>query len=154
MTDQALLTNFLAESNLIEGIERPPTAAEVNATRAFLTVNQPTIRNLEHLVGVYAPGHVLRDHVGLNVRVGTYLAPPGGPEIATRLASLLSDISEGRTTPWAGHVAYELLHAFTDGNGRSGRALWLWHMLKIGRNPFHLPFLHRFYYQTLEAAQF
>jgi hypothetical protein len=37
----------------------------------------------------------------------------------------------------------------TDGNGRSGRALWLWCMR--GRAP--LGFLHQFYYQTLGAAE-
>jgi Fic family protein len=37
-----------------------------------------------------------------------------------------------------------------DGNGRSGRAIWLWQMLRQeGGAP--LGFLHHFYYQTLEA---
>lgn len=48
--------------------------------------------------------------------------------------------------PWEVHIAYEMLHPFTDGNGRSGRMLWAWQM----RN-FPLDFLHTFYYQTLNA---
>jgi len=40
-----------------------------------------------------------------------------------------------------------------DGNGRTGRAIWAWQMQRLGRDPFALPFLHRFYYQTLEAIR-
>lgn len=43
----------------------------------------------------------------------------------------------------------------TDGNGRSGRALWAWMMLCRGGSygrakVIELGFLHTFYYQTLE----
>lgn len=54
--------------------------------------------------------------------------------------------------PWKMHVAFEKLHPFMDGNGRTGRALWAWHMKQLGLDPFALSFLHRFYYQTLAAA--
>ena len=40
-------------------------------------------------------------------------------------------------------------HPFTDGNGRSGRALWLWQM----NNHAPFGFLHTFYYQTLENSR-
>jgi hypothetical protein len=35
-----------------------------------------------------------------------------------------------------------------------GRAIWVWawQMQKMGRDPFALPLLHRFYYQTLESC--
>ena len=45
------------------------------------------------------------------------------------------------------HHEYETLHPFTDGNGRSGRVLWLWMLGGIKNTP--LGFLHHWYYQSL-----
>jgi Fic/DOC family protein len=150
---RAVLVPFLRESLGIEGIHREPTDTEVLETIAFLRLTEITVPALVDLVAVYAPGHRLRDKPTLNVRVGNYVAPKGGKDLVQRLEVLLSEINHGAVNPWRGHVAYEMLHPFTDGNGRSGRALWAWHMLKNGRDPFGLSFLHRFYYQTLENSR-
>jgi Fic/DOC family len=142
------LFDFIAESNRIEGITRAPTTAEITATSEWLNEPFPAIEDLERLVAVYAPGHVLRDGIGHNVRVGNYIAPPGGPEIRSMLHDLLYRATRERSiSAYDAHVEYETLHPFTDGNGRSGRALWLWMM---GEAP--LGFLHQFYYQTLDAS--
>lgn len=138
------LEDFVRESNRIEGILREPTPKEISATQEFIDLGHVEVSDLIKLVGVYAPGHRLRDQRGLNVRVGNYIAPPGGPQIRDELAALLTCV--GFQDPWAVHVAYERLHPFTDGNGRSGRALWLWMMQAAP-----LGFLHQFYYQTLAA---
>lgn len=80
----------------------------------------------------------------MDVTVGGRLCPRGGPWIRQDLERILLETEV--KDPWATHIAYELLHPFTDGNGRSGRALWLWQ--KMGRAP--LGFLHHFYYETLQ----
>ena len=73
---------FVQESNRIEGIFRDPTPDELDATEAFATsVSGPYIEDVCGLVSVFAPGHRLRDQIGLDVRVGNYIAPPGGPGI-------------------------------------------------------------------------
>lgn len=151
MSTQAKLAAFVRESNAIEGIHRDPTTDEMDAHVAFLARPTITVADLVGFVEVIAPGKPLRDRVGCDVRVGGHIPPPGGPGIRTELAILLDGIDS--MTPYEAHVEYELLHPFMDGNGRSGRALWAWHMTEHGHHPFALSFLQRFYYQTLDAAR-
>lgn len=143
------ITDFVFESNRIEGIFRPPTTEEVSATEGFLAL--PEVRPVDvcALVGVYQPGAVLRDRVGLDVRVGKYYPPEGGPHIANWLVQFLTSLPT--LHPWNAHREYEGMHPFTDGNGRSGRAVWAWQMIRR-REGLSLGFLHRFYYQTLELS--
>lgn len=146
------LEAFVRESNAIEGITRAPTQDELNAHETFLARPEIDLTTICALQGVIAPGKPLRNTPGRNVMVGGYVAPPGGPGISHKLQSLLRAV-QSSGNPWRLHLEYEALHPFLDGNGRTGRALWAWHMKKLGRDPFALPFLHRWYYQTLENSE-
>lgn len=141
--------NFVAESNRIEGIHRPPTDAEIAEHRRFIALKQVTLEDLIAFVAVYQPDAVLRDQEGLDVRVGGYRPPKGSPQIAYDVTVILVDAYTW-SSPYRTHVEYEKLHPFTDGNGRSGRALWAWQMARKQGCP--LGFLHHFYYQTLEQS--
>lgn len=143
---------FVTESNHIEGIMRPPTVAEMQATRTFVGLLTLDVGAVQRLVGVYQPAAQLRDNPSLNVRVGNHIAPRGGPEIVEQLAGLLAQISAQEIDVWRAHVAYEALHPFTDGNGRSGRAIWLWQMERVAGGT-EIGFLHSFYYQTLSRVR-
>lgn len=140
------IEDFVNESNRIEGIRRSATQDEIGAHQMFVALTLPTIEDLQVLVSVLQPGAVLRDRVGLDVRVGGHYPPRGGPDIKKKLGRLLLQI--GEHTPYTAHHAYESLHPFTDGNGRSGRALWLWHV--GGQAP--LGFLHHWYYLSLKEG--
>lgn len=118
----------IRESNRIESILREPTAEEVAEHERFMLLKRLTVEDLEQFIGVYQPYARLRLSSGDNVRVGNYFPPRGGPKIRQDLESLLVEINAHSITPWQAHVRYEKLHPFTDGNGRSGRAIWYWMM--------------------------
>lgn len=147
MTDW--IKRFVEESNRIEDIHET-TDQEIDIHLLFI-LSDGQISDLEDLVSVCQPDAKLRREHGMDVQVGSWMAPSGGPLIEPALQQILDT---GDDQPYRQHLRYETLHPFTDCNGRSGRALWLRSMLNlVGHNATmakNLGFLHTFYYQTLE----
>lgn len=146
-----IIEEFVIESFKIESLA--PTEEAYNAHDLFLGLPRITVFDLERLVATIAHGARLRTSPFLNVRVGTHVAPQGGPEIKEELEQILMRANMIED-PYSTHIAYETLHPFTDGNGRSGRALWAWQMLRTERASWlEMGFLHAWYYQSLEGAR-
>jgi len=147
--DTQQLLAFVRESNAIENILREPTDREVRAHIQLIDQSRVTIEALEEFVGLIGGGP-LRELPTMNVRVGRFFPPKGGPHIRTRLSNLLDRVQE-EEDPFLVHVWYETLHPFLDGNGRSGRALWAWQTLnqKHWPNTLRMGFLRPAYYATL-----
>lgn len=138
---------FVRESNRIEGIKREPTFDEMEAYLRFMAQDKITLADMIEFVSVYQPDAELRERRGMNVMVGGYFPPVGDITIRTRLEDLLTDANtpfDRQKAAFNIHKRYESLHPFMDGNGRSGRMLWMWMMQDAP-----LGFLHTWYYQTL-----
>ena len=142
------LEDFIQESNRIEQIEGF-TALDYTVHEIFL--KEPvTSATLETFVLLIAHGR-LREHVGMNVVFKADNPPKGGIGVVMNLEEILFHVGEKRegVNAYDTHQRYEHLHPFTDGNGRSGRALWLHMMGGIDKVP--LGFLHTYYYQSLRV---
>lgn len=166
----AHLVLFVQESNRIEGIHRKPTTEEIGAHAQLLATAELTVECVSGFVWTVARAS-LRSLHGMNVRVGLHLPPPGGPGIASSLKAILgltngiAKAAEAAGQDWSVlierrafmlHHEYEKLHPFMDGNGRSGRAIWLWSMMQdslVGEMALARGFLHTWYYQSLAMQQ-
>lgn len=141
-----LIRRFVRESNGIENIFRTPSRREIAAHVTLLMEPEVTVAMLCQFVSAVQPGARLRLSINDTVYVGNHIPPAGGMGIAYALEELLQRDDD----PYQSHIDYETLHPFTDGNGRSGRALWLH---RFGPAGLVKLFLTEFYYATLQGSR-
>lgn len=144
------LMEFAKESNRIDGITNADDNERMfKKLEAFLKLEKLTIEN----VCEFNEWGELRDREKMNVWICGKMAPVGGNYIRRSLETLLSNISNHGNTSnvdsYNCHLCFERSHPFMDGNGRTGRAIWLWQMVRQHDYDLSLGFLHKFYYQVL-----
>lgn len=150
MYSDEFLLNFVRESWKIEGL--PLTESEAHDIaefhRLWLQADNVCVASL-HAAAERFTGKkmILRERFGMDVRVGNHVPQRGGPLVRDLLNDLL--VEPDRFHPYVLHQKFEHLHPFMDGNGRTGRLLWLWAMHNRGMGTYK-GFLHTWYYQSLE----
>jgi Fic family protein len=145
------LMEFANESNRIEGIfDIDKDYEHTVALRKFLELDGITITDLSEFVKIIQPHAHLRTEPHHRVYIGGHEAMKP-QDVMYYLEKLLIKINSNISSPWQAHCEYEMIHPFMDGNGRSGRAVWLWMMVKFHGWNYRLGFKHVFYYQTLQA---
>lgn len=121
---------FVRVSNRMAGILRDPTAAEVAAHRGLLAVNTLRVENFEVFLQHIAPGAGFRDSLDDGD------PEPEGDSTSDARSDLATIVQAARTrsaTPERLHRLYRQLRPFTDGNGRAGRVLWMWQLMRATR---------------------
>jgi hypothetical protein len=123
--------DFVRVNNKISGIDRASTPEEVAAHRGLFATNALRVENIEIFVDHIERGARIRD----DVEVGIFdngLAFQVDP--TADLATIVTAIRTFAAPPERLHRLYRLLHPFTEGNGRSGRALLMWQVIRRDRS--------------------
>lgn len=147
---ESKITNFAIESNNIEGIydDVQHMLAE-GRLWAFLILDEVTVTDL----CAFNSGHGDLRLLNQDVRVGNHIPPCGGAHIGYALEDILKDAMKAELTVASIHERFENLHPFTDGNGRTGRALWLWQMVNQEEYWIQNLFLQQWYYDSLDRSR-
>jgi Fic family protein len=137
---------YIKASNEIEGIYSEKENAQSLAAWAFLDeqplLSHAIICRLQKLITInqtdLAPNArgYYRGMAGnnVNVTVGGRLAPDHS-YIEQLMIDWLNDVPE--MTPLTGHIRFESIHPFVDGNGRTGRMLYWYVCKRRGIKPYY-----------------
>lgn len=148
---------FMQESNRIEGENRIYTDDAV-VCLAFIRHGEEKKLSKAQFLKHHKKLSAHRDDMeykGMwrkcDVFVGRYAAPSW-----KRVSGLMYKFFEElpRMDAWTAHNRFQKIHPFEDLNGRMGRLLWLYCMVRDGQDPFNRSFLHWYYYQSLSHFPF
>lgn len=131
------VSNFIQESNLIEGIADKESHDQALLAWDYLlsvdTISPATVRNV-HATLMRNQGlstKYLGEFRDCDVYVGGRVCLPPS-DIADLIGDWCKHMNKGTADDIELHVLYENIHPFVDGNGRTGRMFWQWYRLKRG----------------------
>lgn len=147
------LYDFAKESNDIEGISGFDSNDDMTrALKCLIYKKKLTLENIVRFAFALDPKCVLRAKAGMDVRIGAFIPQRGGEALVRNVEAFLElqNNKEHRRNPFEAYIQFETFHPFMDGNGRTGRAIWLWQMLQ--EECYNdLGFLRIYHYQSFDA---
>jgi Fic family protein len=140
------IMEFLSESNKIEGVYDEQSLVQGKKAWDYLMKqNELTVENICKAHGILMKYHLPATEKGhlrqCNVRVGSMIAPDHSLVRGLLYNWLIScetmDKSEYTSTEVVKflHVVFERIHPFVDGNGRIGRIIFNWQIVKKINQP-------------------
>ena len=120
---------FVRVSNRIAGIIREPTVAEIGAHRGLLAVSALRVENLELFVHHVSPGAALRQPS--DVEVAYHDASQSN--VRADLSTIVEAARTNSASAYRLHQLFRMLGPFTDANGRCGRVLRMWQLMRGSR---------------------
>lgn len=153
-TTTDITEDYIVESNLIEGVKGDKEVEQSMLAWKFLKqanwLTDPVVRRTHKLImqNLLNPPHP-GSYREVDVFVGNRkcLDPLLIEEYISHWIHVVNDgIQQKIYQPSALHVAYERIHPFIDGNGRTGRMFMWWQEIKMGYTPTLIPFADRFKY--------
>lgn len=118
--DEAEIDQSLVAWEYLESLGGILSHGDIVKVQKIITINQD---NLQPNQRGYYRGMAGND---VDVRVGNHVAPKY-TEVEALIRAWLEDVP--KMTPLIGHVRFESIHPFVDGNGRTGRMIY-WYICK------------------------
>ena len=137
---------FMLESNTIEGENRiNPNDIDAINTMLIQDITETSVLLVHSLLGEYLNKDWVGKYRTCEVRVGKH-TPPLSLEVPDLMKVYFRALPFMNS--WEAHNEFEKIHPFRDLNGRMGRLIWLNKALQEGYD-YSIPFLQKYYYQTL-----
>lgn len=128
------LIKFLRESNAIEGVYDDESLRQTEKAWDYIIgqdmLSIPIILKMHEIL---MEGKLPKDQLGAFRKFGVIVGGRLGakwPLIPELMNNWILDANDLQTAPIAHHIRYERIHPFADGNGRTGRILMAWQLLK------------------------